>query len=65
MLSGRSQRGDSAWNKTLDHLLSLINGTLNIATESARVKSAFGPNPLEQIAFRRQVRAVETARAPC
>ena len=22
--SGRSQRGDSAWNKTLDHLLSLL-----------------------------------------
>jgi len=25
-LSGRSQRGDSAWNKTLDHLLSLLMG---------------------------------------
>ena len=26
-LSGRSQRGDSAWNKTLDHLLSLLMET--------------------------------------
>src|SRR4029077_19794301 len=27
-LSGRSQRGDSAWYKTLDHLLSLLMGGL-------------------------------------
>jgi len=26
-LSGRSQRGDSAWYKTLDHLLSLLMET--------------------------------------
>jgi hypothetical protein len=36
--SGRSQRGDSAWNKTLDHLLSLCWWNLSIGTDSARVK---------------------------
>src|SRR5262249_47286827 len=51
LLSGRSQRGDSAWNKTLDHLLSFDNGTLNIVPESAGVKSAFGPNSLKPAGF--------------
>jgi hypothetical protein len=34
MLSGRSQRGDSAWYKTLDHLLSLLVETLIYPGES-------------------------------
>jgi hypothetical protein len=43
-LSGRSQRGDSAWKKTLDHLLSLVYGDLNIDGESIDVKgNAGGP----------------------
>src|SRR5437879_5305646 len=36
-LSGRSQRGDSAWCKTLDHLLSLL--MVSIGSESAPVKA--------------------------
>ena len=38
-LSGRSQRGDSAWDKTLDHLLSLVSGDLSISGDSATVKA--------------------------
>src|SRR5213080_255246 len=37
-LSGRSQRGDSAWCKTLDHLLSLLMETLSIGRDSPPVK---------------------------
>src|SRR5260370_32411369 len=44
-LSGRSQRGDSAWCKTLDHLLSLLVET-SIRSESRPVK---GPKPGDEL----------------
>jgi hypothetical protein len=42
-LSGRSQRGDSAWNKTLDHLLSLLMETSIYAANSDLLSSRTGP----------------------
>src|SRR5262245_46140217 len=63
--SGRSQRGDSARNKTLDHLLSLIDGIPNIGRESVRVKAGIGPKLLEEWPIAAKGEAVETARAAC
>jgi hypothetical protein len=56
--SGRPQRGDSAWDKTLDHLLSLVDRTLNIGGSRPVLKRALSGGTGGQ----RRARPVEAAR---